>query len=109
MFDLDPRDNDRDDARHDHDLDRLDRDDNHRPDWGDRLDDERDVTRNAATIAIGPAETETGTRGIRATCSCAISICRVDMSARSCGIVTASTNFADPRAAPCRRSGRFGW
>ncbi len=42
MFDLDPRDYDRDDARHDHDLDRLDRDDNHRPDWGDRLDDERD-------------------------------------------------------------------
>ena len=42
MFDLDPRDYDRDDARQDHDLDRFDRDNDHRPDWGDRLDDERD-------------------------------------------------------------------
>ena len=41
MFDLDPRDYDRDDARRDPDHDTFDRDDNHRPDRGDRLDDGR--------------------------------------------------------------------
>jgi len=43
---FDPRDYDRDDARHDQDLDTLDRHDDHPPDWRDRADGERDDDRH---------------------------------------------------------------